>query len=269
MPARLTFKLEAREAGEAVPFDAFAALTAHVASLLTELDVAASGQPSTRWVVRDLAAGSALIGVEGVPVNPLFDTSDRIARELASGFSIVALEHRRPESFSERAWEDTQAIVALLHDGISRLAVDTADVSVALTEEVTLPEGEAELLSEPFEIGEQDAISTIEGWLETVNLHGGQSAFAAWDVLYRRRVRCEFPPRLLDDVKRGLGERVRVHGRVTFDRFGRPLRIVDVTALEVLSATTTRPRPADLRGLVPNLTSGLDSADWVRRIRDA
>src|SRR5438046_1090701 len=123
MPARLTFKLEAREADGAVPFDAFAEMTAHAASLLAELDRARSGEPSIRWVVRDLARGSAVVEIEAVPVNPLYDVREPIAREFTSGLAQVAERRRRPEGFSDLAWDDTRALVIVLHDGVARLSI--------------------------------------------------------------------------------------------------------------------------------------------------
>jgi hypothetical protein len=272
MPARLTFKLDPRVTDDPVPFDSFAEMVSHAAGLLAELDVARSGRPATRWVVRGLRTGSAVVEIEAVPLNPLFDVSEPIARDLTAGLSIVASEHRRPDGFTDVAWRDTQAMVRILQDGVGRLSIDAGPTgSVVLTDEVGRVEDEPELaLTTDLEVDVPEAISTIEGALETVCGHDHREMhFDVWDVVYRRRVRCDFDPALIDDVRRGLLERVRVHGRVTFDRQGHPLRVVEVRSIHVLGRNVARPRPADLRGLVPDMTGGLGAVEWVRRIRDA
>jgi hypothetical protein len=270
MPARLTLRLEANEPHAPVRFDAFADMAAHAASLLAELDLARAGEQSISWVVRKLEIGSATIEIEAIPLNPLLDLSEGLSRDFASGLAEVAAS-RRPASFSDIAWEHTRAMVEILHDGIGRLEVDAGDAPVVLTRDVVVPEGEPDDLAvSTLEPSEQEAVSTIEGSLETVNGHDPkQMYFAVWDVLYRRRIRCDFPPSLLDEVRHGLLERVRVHGLVVFDQLGHPVRVADVRAIQVLDRNISRPGPAALRGLAPGITGGLDAAEWVRRIRDA
>jgi hypothetical protein len=271
MPARLTFRVEARDSGGSVPFDAFAEMASHVANLLAELDKSHSGRATVRWVVRDLRVGSAAVELEAEPLNPLFDTSARVARDFASGMAAVAAERRRPNGFTESAWQETRAIVEILNDGIGSVAIEAADELVLLKaglhveDDLGLAAGE----SAPTDVGTQEVIASVEGSLDTVNGHDpSQRHFVVWDVLHSRRVRCDFPASLLDEVRAGLLERVRVHGRVSFDGSGRPLR-VEADSIHVLGRDVSRPSAADLRGLVPGLTHGMGSAEWVRRIRDA
>jgi hypothetical protein len=267
VPASLKFKLDARQQGEAVGFDAFAVLTVHVAAILAEIDALETGGTTVRWVIRDLKVGSAEVAIEAVPLNPMFDTSARVARQFTRGLEYVARQGARPDWFSEAAWDEARAVVAVLHDGVGRVSIQLdGDEGVVLTSDLELAESEAQA---PIEIGEQEAITTIEGSLDTIFGHDPrQLAFAVWDVLYRRRVRCEFTPELVEQVKRGVWERVRVHGLVRFDRLGRPVR-VQVQSIEVLPRTVTRPTAAALRGLVRGLTGGVPSEVWVRQMRDA
>jgi hypothetical protein len=272
MSQRLTLKLDSRVHDDPVPFDAFAEMVAHTSDLLTELDVARTGSRSTRWVVRELRAGSALVEIEAVPVNPLFDMSVPVARDFTSALSTVARERRRPDGVSDQAWRDTQAIIRILQDGIGTVTIDAGETGrVVLSEPTVAEEDEPLVLGSPeVAIEQREALSTIEGSLETVNAHDPrQMHFALWDVLHNRRIRCDFGLPLVDDVRRGLLERVRVYGLVTFDPLGHPVRVADVRSIHVLGRDVRRPSPQDLRGLVPNLTGGLGSVEWVRRIRDA
>jgi hypothetical protein len=269
MPSKFTFKVEARGPEKDVPFDAFAEMVGHFASILAELDAAATGQPTMRWLIKDLQIGSATVGLEAEPINPLFDRSSSVVTQFTSGLSVVKDRHERPEGISDTAWAGYRAIVRVLHDGISEVSVAADEVEVVLTSAVRLPDEADDLQAAPTEIGAQTALSTIEGPLEDVfGRDKKQPAFAIWDTLYGRRVRCEFPASLWDDVRAGLQERVRVHGLVTFDHLGRPDR-VQVRSIQVLGHDRKFPRAATLLGLVPNLTGGVPSDEWVRRIRDA
>jgi hypothetical protein len=268
MPARLSFRLEARADGQAVPFDAFAEMTLHISSMLSELDRSTTGDPSVRWLIRDLRVGSAVVALEAQPLNPLLDMSSRIVSQFTRGMALVATEQTRPEWFSEIAWEDARAIVDVLHDGVARIAISSDELDVELTDAIRLrvDEGDQELVET---IANEEALTSIEGALDHVSGHDPkQLTFWLWDALHHRRVICQFSPDLEADVKHGLFERVRVHGLATFDRFGRPSRL-RADSITVLSRDAKRPRAADLLGLVPNLTGNLPAEVWVRQMRDA
>ena len=88
------------------------------------------------------------------------------------------------------------------------------------------------------------------------------------DAINNAKVSCTFAADLEEDVRRGLFERVRVHGLARFDATGRPTRIA-VDYIAVLDRRTRRPSVREMRGLVPNLTGGIPAEVWVRQIRDA
>lgn len=60
------------------------------------------------------------------------------------------------------------------------------------------------------------------------------------------------------------GKRVLVEGRVAYDEEGKPLSIVDVTAV---IERESGPRIRDFRGSVPNLTGGLSTEEFIARVR--
>ena len=269
MPAKLTFNVDARDKEQGVPFDAFVDMARHVATMLAGLDMAATGEPSLRWVIRELTIGSANVGLEAVPINPLLDRSAVVVSQFASGMAVVRDHHQRPEWFADDVWDGVKGVIQVLHDGIERVTFGGPDTAVVLTDAIHLPEEIDMEFDAQAGAGAQMSLSSIEGAIEDVFGHDKQSPwFAIWDRLYGRRVRCEFPPRMWDDVRAGLQERVRVHGLVSFDHRGRPTS-VQVRSLSVLAHDKRRPRAADLYGLVPGLTGGLPSDEWVRRIRDA
>jgi hypothetical protein len=269
MPARLSFKVDPRERGGSVPFDAFAEIVSHVRSILASLDESANGQPSMRWVIRELKIGSAQVGIEAEPLNPLLDRSAHVVSQMTSGMAMVRERRERPPWFPDTAWDDARAVVRVLHDGVDQITFSGADEIVVLTDEIIIPDEVETAMELQTEVGAQAALSTIEGRIEDVfGRDKRQPSFAVWDALYGRRVVCLFESGMWEDVRHGLQERVRVHGLVQFDRLGRPTS-VQVRTIEVLEHGKKLPRAADLLGLVPDMTGGIPSHEWVRRIRDA
>jgi hypothetical protein len=269
LPARINFRLEARD-GDAVPFDAFAEMVRRIASVLSELDIATPGTPSVRWLIRDLRVGSAVVALEAHPLDALIDTSPQIARQFTTGMTVVALQQERPAWFSDRAWEDVRAVVDVLHDGVARLQIDSAGVALEVTGEVHLPGAaeEAAAGEEGESAGGQEVITSVEGRIGTVYGHDPtRLRFVLWDAIGNAKVTCVFAAGLEEDVRRGLFERVRVHGLARFDVTGRPDRIT-VDSIAVLDRKTRRPSVSEMRGLVPDLTGGVPAEVWVRQIRD-
>jgi hypothetical protein len=264
MSATLRFELRTPGDGDSIPLDAFAVLTEHLSGLLIELDRDRSGGRSVRWVITGLEVGSAIVEVTGKPErNQVADMAPLIVSDAFRGLDAVRVG-RRPRTFSVSAWDHARAMVTTLRENDTRVALIANGAAIELGPDIALEE---ELTYPTVEASTEEAISTIEGSIETVYLHD-RPHFEGWDVIYGRRISCDFERDLLENVREGLGERVRVHGRIAFDRDGRPERMREVIQLQVLR-DADRPRPADLRGLVPNMTGGLGAAKWIRRIRDA
>jgi hypothetical protein len=108
--------------------------------------------------------------------------------------------------------------------------------------------------------------SCVDGKLDVVNVHH-RTKFSVFDDVNYREVRCYFPDRLFDEVKKNLGKRVSVVGEVRFDAAtDRPVSI-KVEDIEPLDENEVKPRlfsemnPIDISGNVP-------SEEYVRRLRD-
>jgi hypothetical protein len=264
MSGTLRFSLASPANEEPVPFDTFALLTEHFSKLLEELDKTRSGGRSVRWLVTGLRLGSAVVEVTGEPVeNQVADIGPLIVNDAILGLDFLR-SGQRSQRFSGGAWGHAQSIATLLRQENVRVEVASNGTHVDLGPNVPLLE---DLIAVPPEPEIEEAIGSLEGTLETVYLHE-RAHFEVWDVIYHRQISCDFDRHLLPKVREGLGERVRVQGRIAFDRDGRPDRMPQVVDLQVLREEA-RPRAADLRGLVPGMTQGLGAAEWVRRIRDA
>lgn len=263
MSAKLRYRMES-VGGEPVSLTAFARLTAEMTQLLTELDRARSGEPAVDWIITDLDIGSAIVEVEGQPLTSVADVSPMIVREALSALEHAATGKPKPE-VPASAWRHAVSISEIIRDRSTKVEIVGNGTDLVLTPGAV----PAQAIAADDEAATTEAVTTIEGSLDTVYLHDEEERhFDLWDAIYGRRVRVDFGAEHLADVKRGLGERVRVHGLVVFDHRGRPQRVRDVRAIHVLGLGRT-PGPRELRGLARGLTGGLGAAEWVRRMRDA
>ncbi len=108
-------------------------------------------------------------------------------------------------------------------------------------------------------------MATFEGKLETISIHD-HAHFVIWETLTNSQVKCLVPPDRLPLAWSLLGKRVAVYGRVRYNRLGRPVSI-DVEDIRSLKDISELPQPKDI-GKV-DITGGMSSEDFVRRMRDA
>ena len=263
MSTRLRYRMES-VGGEPVSLTAFARLTSEMTQLLSELDRARSPQASVDWIITDLEIGSAIVEVEGHTLTPVADTSPVIVREALLALERATTGQAKPD-VPKAAWRHALGIAEIVRERSTtvHLVGDGRELRLA-PRPLPLPP-----LSPAPGPDLTRSVSTIEGSLDTVYLHeADQLHLDLWDAIYGRRVRVEFRPELLHQVRDGLGMRVRVNGLVEFDREGHPRSVTQVQSIRVLGVGHI-PSPRELRGLARGLTRGLGAAEWVRRLRDA
>jgi hypothetical protein len=105
---------------------------------------------------------------------------------------------------------------------------------------------------------------TVEGMLQEICVRGGVSV-AVWDDLTDHRVECVIDPNRLQEAKDLLGKRVAVSGRIRY-RNHKPTTI-QVEAIRVLRDMGEILKLEDIPPL--NITDGIPSEDYVRKLRDA
>lgn len=263
MSAKLRYRM-ASVGGEPVSLPTFARLTVEMTELLAELDRARSDEPAVEWVITDLDLGSAIVEVEGQPLSAIADVSPVIVAEALDALERAGAGQPKPE-VPQAAWRHAVNFADIIRERPTTVEINSNGRALRLAPRpvaVPTPTGDEEPAT-------TQAVSTVEGSLDTVYLHDEDDRhFDLWDAIYGRRVRVDFTAQHLVDVKRGLGERVRVQGLVVFDQRGRPQRVSDVRSIRVLGLGPL-PGPRDLRGLVRGLTGGLGAEEWVRRMRDA
>ena len=109
-------------------------------------------------------------------------------------------------------------------------------------------------------------LSTIEGYLEMVSVHH-RASFFIWEVLTNHKIDCYGNDEQFDKALALLKKRPRiaVTGRIHY-RNHVPLSI-EVESVTVLRDKNALPQPKDIGPI--NITDGLSSEEFIRRMRNA
>jgi hypothetical protein len=99
-----------------------------------------------------------------------------------------------------------------------------------------------------------------------VNLHNTHR-FYIYPPVGPKQIECDFAPELRGRVKEGLDSYVRVFGKLRYKWLSPFPYAVNVTELEVYPPEDELPTIMNLKGIVPGLTGGLSSEEFVEKIR--
>lgn len=247
------------DAGD-VPARQFLDAVGHSLSILRELDAAISLKRTgtLRWVLGGLSLGSpATVTLRGVPPAEGRDFGPQVVRALIDGLNQLETEGTAPPSFTHGALEAAGQLGRLrLHPG-GRVTVQVLDRAVTVTERISA--SVRELSAQAF-----TTMGSIEGTLEMVTIHE-RRYFRVYDAVHGLGVPCYFAQEQLDNVRAGLGKRVSVSGRMQVNREGDKL-LLQVENYRIFPSEEKLPRPGEIRGLVPDLTGGRLSEDYLREM---
>ncbi len=111
------------------------------------------------------------------------------------------------------------------------------------------------------------AEGSITGTLDTVKLHN-VTAFEVFPTIGPKRVVCHFGPDIKEKVKQGLERYVCVYGRLRYKHWDKFPHAIDASDLEIFPPENELPKLSDLKGMVPDLTGGLEAHDFLERVRN-
>lgn len=246
--------------GRYVPVASFVAAMLNALTILKEVDtqISEQNQGSTEWRIKDVSYNSPLTAVFiGEPIGEL-NVVTAIVEASADGLEQLDQSPGVvPAFFSVRALEVSKKMVNVLNDGVERLVVQVPEYkAVVPTQRVAANVDE---LTQTY-----DELSTFEGKLEAVSIHG-KRVFYVWDT-FDGRISCRFGESELDKVVGLFGHRVSVYGRTRFSQLGKPLSI-QVEEIEDVEGTR---QPFDPRQFsAVDITGGVDAVAFVRELRDA
>lgn len=227
-------------------------------SILRELDSAISlkRRGTLRWIIGGLSLRSpATVTLRSVPPAEGRDFGPEVVRAYVDGLYQLETEGTAPPVFTDDALEAAGRLGSVQFGPGGRIKVQALDREVTVTQRVSA--SVSELAARTY-----TSRGSMEGMLEMVTLHG-QRYFRVYDAVSGVGVPCYFPPEELENVRVGLGKRVSVTGRVRFNRQGDKLSL-QVERFCVFPPEEELPKPSEIRGLVPDMTEGRLSEDYIR-----
>jgi hypothetical protein len=231
-------------------------------SALNQADHVASNGKSTKIRVVELSMSSpGRVSVELIP----FDATDDHISEITNAF-FAASRGKLDPSKSEAARSLVGALenlASMVGKSLARASFQNGSEQVALGQEFRLK-------GTPSVDGERTVSGTIRGRLEFLNVHAGANNFRIYPVVGpRRRVVCKFTADNEDKALRAVKKTIAVTGLLYYKEGAYFPHTIDVTEIEILSPDSQLPKLSDLRGIAPDITGGMKSEEYVRKLRDA
>lgn len=116
----------------------------------------------------------------------------------------------------------------------------------------------------------EHCVTTIEGVLEKINVHGDANAFTIYPEVGPARVSCHFRPELADKAISAIRSRVAVTGVAAYRRYSPYPHHIEVEDIEIFLPTEQLATWDDLHGIAPSIIPrGLGAEDVVRDLRNA
>lgn len=112
------------------------------------------------------------------------------------------------------------------------------------------------------------AEGSLKGRVEAIYLHRGCNVFYLYPESDYPRVTCHFPAKMREESLSAIDNLAIVTGRMEYKRGSISPHKVQVREIDVIRDPDSLPTLKDLRGIAPDLTGGLNSVDYVRRVRN-
>lgn len=248
--------------------------------ILRGVEEAAAGSPGTaiEWRLVNASKNSPL-AFEIAPFPRQFATNiDRrveiVAEETARGLYALQTRAERPRHFTNEVMRKARMVMKRVTNGLGSVAIDfgpdlptthiTPTVARAATRNVDLV---LESPDKPYK-----EVGSIEGYLQAVERDGfGRRIAHVVERVSGQTVKCivtgaalaDLETREIRDIWRS--QRVQVAGLVHFEGLGKIDRI-DAEHFRFMRARSELPQIDDI--LDPDFTGGIESVEYVRRLRD-
>ena len=258
-----TFRLKLAGEPPGISFKSFLQACNSSLKVIDELDSAISGGSGMlEWVVSDLSIGSLVVEAESHSRVKGRDTGPEVVRAFMSGLRQIEEEGTTPTYFSETGLRHARRLMTVIgHNGTRGILISNSEETVALTASASVN------VEQLLKIRHR-TIGSVEGKLETISVHGSKPKFLIYQSSNKKAVMCLFEPELLESAKTALGQRVLAAGVVLYNVKGEPVRVV-VERIRILRHGTELPSISDVTGSDPDFTGGLESVEYLRKMRGA
>jgi len=243
-----------------VPIESFLKVVSNTVRMLNniDLDTSPSHRRTTRWKI----VGASLKSPLTLSLNGQAKHHERVAEVAKVYLDGMGTMERDPNSipahFSLDTLQKAKKLVSVLDDGISRVVFSGYERSVSPTQKVAAS-------VDALTAASYSSYGSVDGILETLTAHGGLQ-FVIYDRLSGDEIDCRFNSVYIEDARAAWTHRVRVYGAITYSRAGIPKSINVDGAPQRLKDRSVLPQAKDLEGI--DVTAGVESAEYVRRLRD-
>ncbi len=213
-----------------------------------------SPQALSDWEVESLIAnGEFRLTMRG-------DAGETAMPAYLRGFRTLETSPTSPPEFDEADLANARKLVALLEKDAESIEISSPGEEPVVPTQHVAANVDA-ILRKRYRY----SYGTIEGRLETLNVHGSNQ-FTIYDVLTDEKTVCEFPEEMYPKAYAAVRKRVVVAGRLKFNRDG---DVVSMTVEDLRERPEAENLPQFREGEEIDLTGGTDSATYVRGMRDA
>lgn len=117
-----------------------------------------------------------------------------------------------------------------------------------------------------FVVPEECCQAIFRGMLDMINIHY-EKIFYLYPEIGPTRIQCSFEVALFETAKSALGKRVEVEGIFKYKIRAPYPYAAEVNKINILPEDHELPTFKDILGIDPDITGGLRSEDYIRKIR--
>lgn len=234
--------------------DAFLGLLQEIDSNAT-LEAGGRGH-SLKWLIRSLHTSNPTMELIPESIREEIDVGPKVVKATLDTLAILQDKPQRPSWVTYAGLEKCQYIANIItRDNIAEFIVRSQirEVRVSAQLDVNI----RQIMGEKVEM-----LSSVEGELEMVTFRG-RHYFNVYSIVTGRATRCYFGDNMKELVRQALDRLVTVKGLVRSFAQEEGQEITEVTAIEI-HADETLPSPDDIRGIMPNLTGGKPSEQYLK-----
>jgi len=234
----------------------------NLSSALKQIDRVLNKKETAYYRVVDLQLSSpGKITVEPIPIEIEKDYSDIICDRFINEINTIKKTGKPTNGLDNKALEAFKNLIAPIEKNFSSVSIESRGSVIELNKKM-----EANI--DVIIAEEESSYGTIKGELELINLHDQANKFYIYPIVGPQKVLCHFPDSLKDIAKKSLECKVSITGLMTYkvnEYF--PYKI-EVENIVIHPSDNELPNLLDLEGIIPNLTNGLSSEEYVKEIRD-
>jgi hypothetical protein len=222
-----------------------------------------SGEPIQWEIVRALMKSPLSITLAPRPPKGQKRLADKVVKAAIGGLKTLETsgEPQLPPHFDDEVLEAVEKLSSISQTGtaLKVFVPDEEAAQVELGQQTIKRVKELEARARVYV-----DYGTIEGRLETISVHNGNS-FVVWEAMTNNRIECRITPEQLEEAKQLLGKRVAISGRLRY-RNHKPISM-EVESIKVLRERAELPQPETMKPI--DITGGESSEEYIRRLRNA